>query len=99
MRQKNELMRLDKPKNQNEISLTPKILFLTLRIFSATGGIEQVCRVAGKALYELGLQYGGSVKILSMHCSKDAADGNRYFPQTVFNGFNNNKPDFSLPAP
>ena len=29
------------------------MLFLTLKIFSATGGIEKVNRIAGKALYEI----------------------------------------------
>ena len=64
-----------------------KFLFLTLRVFSATGGIEKVCRVAGKALYELGLQHGGRVKIFSMYGPKGKADGNRYFPQLLFKGF------------
>ena len=68
-----------------------KILFLTLRIFSATGGIEKVCRVAGKALFELGLQYGGLVKIFSMHGPKGKAVGNKYFPQLMFTGFSGNK--------
>ena len=61
---------------------------MTLRIFSATGGIEKVCRVAGKALCELGLQYGGKVKIFSLHGKKESADANSYFPQTAFRGFN-----------
>ena len=68
-----------------------KVLFITLRIFSATGGIEKVCRIAGKALYELGLQYGGSVKIFSMHGPKGKADGNKYFPQLLFTGFNSRR--------
>ena len=68
-----------------------KVLFLTLRIFSATGGIEKVCRVAGKALYELSMQYGGWVRIFSMYGKKDKAIRNNYFPQTVFTGFNHNK--------
>jgi glycosyltransferase involved in cell wall biosynthesis len=63
-----------------------KVLFLTLRVF-ATGGIEKVCRVMGKALYELGLQNGGRVKIFSMYGAQDRADGNRYFPQLLFRGF------------
>ena len=66
-------------------------LFLTLRVFSATGGIEKVCRIAGKAMYELGLQFGGGVKVYSMHGHADSAIGNKYFPQFVFTGFNGNK--------
>jgi len=74
--------------------LPSKVLFLTLRIFSATGGIEKVCRVAGKALCELGLQYGGTVKIFSMYGEKGTADMNPYFPQTKYTGFGNNKVSF-----
>ena len=51
-----------------------KVLFLTLRVFSATGGIEKVCRIAGKALYELGLQFSVQVKIFSMYGKPDDAD-------------------------
>lgn len=71
-----------------------KVLFLTLRVFSATGGIEKVCRVAGKALYELGLQYGGILDIFSMYGKTDNAAGNKYFPQLVFRGFNARKISF-----
>ncbi len=74
--------------------MQPKILFLTLRIFSATGGIEKVCRVVGKALSELGLQYGSTVKIFSMYGNPGSADGNAYFPQTKYTGFRNRKVAF-----
>lgn len=73
-----------------------KYLFLTLRVFSATGGIEKVCRVAGKALYELGLQFGGQVKIYSMHGPRGKADGNKYFPQLIFTGFGRKRIRFVL---
>jgi phosphatidyl-myo-inositol dimannoside synthase len=68
--------------------LTSKILFLTLRVFSATGGIERVCRIAGKALYELGLQYGGLVNVFAMYGKHNDGDANKYFPQLVFTPFN-----------
>lgn len=32
--------------------MRPKILFLTLRIFSSTGGIEKVCRIICRALFD-----------------------------------------------
>ncbi|MGI8581148.1 MAG: glycosyltransferase family 4 protein [Chitinophagaceae bacterium] len=67
------------------------ILFLTLKIFSATGGIEKICRIAGKALYELGET---DVRIFSMHDDKKAADI-RYFPAPVFKGFNGQKLKFT----
>lgn len=67
-----------------------KILFLTLKVFSTTGGIEKVCRIAGKALYESDF----SVKIFSMY---DAIMPNeKYFPLQIFTGFCNNKISFIL---
>ncbi len=72
-----------------------KVLFLTLRIF-ATGGIEKVCRVAGKALYELGLQKGELIKIFSMYGAAHRADGNKYFPQLIFRGFTHKRIRFVL---
>ncbi len=68
-----------------------KILFLTLRVFSATGGIEKVCRILGKALYELGLQYGCIVNVYSMYGKTCNADDNAYFPQLMFRGFGADK--------
>ena len=73
-----------------------RVLFLTLKVFSATGGIEKVCRVAGKALYETGLQCGATVKIFSMYGPPAIADGNKYFPQLLFKGFNQHKTWFVL---
>lgn len=64
-----------------------KILFLTLKIFSATGGIEKVCRIAGKALNEINLKSGGRLKIFSMHDRQEDAAGNTYFPDDLFTGF------------
>ena len=72
-------------------TLKHKTLFLTLRVFSATGGIERVCRIAGKALYELGLQYGGLVNVFAMYGKADDGNRNNYFPQLVFTPFNGNK--------
>jgi len=76
--------------------LRNKVLFLTLRIFSATGGIEKVCRIAGKALYELGLQKEELVKIFSMYGEQDRADCNKYFPQLLFRGFAHKRIRFVL---
>lgn len=74
-----------------------KILFLTLRIFSDTGGIEKVSRAAGKALYELGKETGNEVNIFSMY--DNPADINRnYFPAACFKGFAENKTKFVFAA-
>ena len=64
-----------------------KTLFLTLKIFSATGGIEKVCRIAGKALNEINLQGGGRTKIFCMHDRQKDVAGNTYFPDELFTGF------------
>ena len=71
-----------------------RVLFLTLRIFSAAGGIEKVCRIVGKALYELGLQYGGLAKVFALHGEPGDADGNNYFPQLLFTPFKNGRVRF-----
>jgi phosphatidyl-myo-inositol dimannoside synthase len=64
-----------------------KVLFLTLKVFSATGGIEKVCRIAGKALYEMGLRESNNISIYSMHDPQNCAEGNVYFPAEIFKGF------------
>lgn len=73
-------------------------LFLTLKVFSATGGIEKVCRIAGKALNEINLQAGGRTKIYCMHDRQQDAAGNLYFPQEIFTGFGANKINFVYQA-
>ncbi len=72
------------------------VLFLTLKVFSATGGIEKVCRVAGKAIYETGLQAGFRLQIFSMYGPKDIAIGNKYFPVNIFTGFGARKIKYVL---
>ena len=66
------------------------ILFLTLKVFSATGGIEKMNRVAGKAFNET----GEDVKIFSSHDEKRIE--NKYFPSENFFPFNANRVRFSL---
>src|ERR1035437_4830747 len=67
-----------------------KILFLTLKVFSATGGIEKVCRIVGKALYE---SEETNIRIFSMYDNEMDADM-RYFPASIFKGFNAQKLKF-----
>jgi phosphatidylinositol alpha-1,6-mannosyltransferase len=75
--------------------LNKKILFLTLRVFSAAGGIERVCRVAGKALCELNDAPEANVKIYSMY--GNTTDINtEYFPAEVFRGFSIKKIEFVI---
>ena len=68
-----------------------RTLLLTLKVFSATGGIEKVCRVAGKALYEWSVTNNTSFAVFSMHDHTADADENRYFPRESFCGFGNRR--------
>jgi phosphatidyl-myo-inositol dimannoside synthase len=70
------------------------ILFLTLKVFSATGGIEKVCQIAGKALYEFGMVNNTVVKIYSMHDAANSAENNQYFPNELFYGYAANRVSF-----
>ena len=74
------------------------ILFLTLKVFSATGGIEKVCRVAGKSLYEYGLQYQKKIRVFCMHDASADAEHNQYFPAEYFRGFSAKKAFFVAEA-
>lgn len=70
------------------------ILFLTLRVFSATGGIEKVCRVAGKALHELSVESGCQpVKLFSLY-DKTSDVNTLYFPAAIFTGFGKRRFNF-----
>jgi len=73
------------------------MLFLTLKIFSATGGIEKVNRIAGKALYEMQTESGkAGFKLYSLHDSNEDNVGNKYFCNSSYIGFNNRRSDFVL---
>ncbi len=76
--------------------MSKKVIFLTLKVFSSTGGIEKVCRVAGKALYEFGLRRNADVRFLSMYDKANSADHNKYFPSEIFKGFGINKKQFII---
>lgn len=76
--------------------MNQSVLFLSLRIFSVTGGIERVCRVLGKALYENGLLNNQKVRILSMYDNPKDAFENYYFPSEIFKGFGLKKVSFIL---
>ena len=71
------------------------MLFLTLKIFSATGGIEKVNRIAGKALYEMEIESGkNDFKLYCLYDSDDDIIVNKYFPDRFFKGFNKHKVKF-----
>ena len=66
------------------------ILLLTLKTFSATGGIEKMCRVMAKALHELH-PAPGAFRILSMHDRQEDAKDNRYVPDHLVNSWGGRK--------
>jgi glycosyltransferase involved in cell wall biosynthesis len=78
--------------------LSNNILFLTLKVFAATGGIEKVCRVAGKAFYESSIINNSRVQVYSMYDNHADADDNRYFPSEIFHGFGMKKMKFIIEA-
>ena len=63
-----------------------KILFLTLKTFSASGGIEKVCRLAGKAMYEYSKESQEDFTMYSMYDEKEIKT-EPYLPSAVFKGF------------
>ena len=73
-----------------------KILFLTLKVFSATGGIEKVCRVAAKALNEIDSKDDNGLQIFSMHDKNEDGVNNKYFPAQIFRGFAKARTSFVL---
>jgi glycosyltransferase involved in cell wall biosynthesis len=74
------------------------ILFLTLKVFSATGGIEKVCRIAGKAMYENTVWLNKRLLVMSMHDKQADSFDNPYFPSEIFRGFGARKIQFVLKA-
>ena len=74
------------------------VLFLTLKVFSSTGGIEKVCRIAGKAMYENCIRLNKRIKIFSMHDNQVSAVDNLYFPTEIFSGFKVHKVRFMKQA-
>jgi glycosyltransferase involved in cell wall biosynthesis len=72
-----------------------RILFLTLKVFSATGGIEKVSRIAGMALHHLGGERGSDLQVFSMHDRQEEVQ-EKYFPATAFRGFGGRRTAFVL---
>ncbi|MEP7165516.1 MAG: glycosyltransferase family 4 protein [Ferruginibacter sp.] len=74
------------------------VLFLTLKVFSSTGGIEKVCRIAGKAMYENCTRFNKRLQIFSMHDNRESAADNLYFPMEIFTAFDAHKINFMRDA-
>lgn len=67
---------------------SPHVLFLTLRVFSATGGIEKVCRTLARVLanWQAAHPEKKSVALFSMYDHTNDADA-RYLGNIAFRGF------------
>ena len=74
----------------------PDILFLTLRTFSKTGGIEKVCRIISKALSGINHLEKSKLEMYSMYDADSDANGNPYFNKQFFRGFEKKKLKFVL---
>lgn len=78
--------------------MNKKVLFLTLRVFSATGGIEKVCKVVSLALSELcPAIHCRQIQVYSMYDEDSDAD-KKYIDPSLFKGYNQNKLHFSWAA-
>ena len=64
-----------------------KILFLTLNVFSATGGIEKVCRIAGRALEDYTTIHDQRLYINALHDKKGSGKDNSYFNDSIIQSF------------
>lgn len=72
-----------------------KILFLTLKTFSAGGSIEKVCRVAARAMYEYTIASREEFTMHSMH-DPEKINTHPYLPSNIFKGFSAAKAKFAI---
>jgi phosphatidylinositol alpha-1,6-mannosyltransferase len=70
-----------------------KVLFLTLKVFSFTGGIEKVCRIICRALFDLSEQNTVDPMVYSMYDEAFDRDS-RYLRKQQFQGFKENRKSF-----
>ena len=65
--------------------MPPRVLFLTLHTFSLTGGIEEVCRVFSRVLFDMGFDLR-NIGVFSMY-DRSADRDARYIDKLSFKGF------------
>jgi phosphatidylinositol alpha-1,6-mannosyltransferase len=70
-----------------------KVLFLTLKVFGFTGGIEKVCRVICRALYDIEEEGLIEAKVYSMYDNSNERDS-RYLKKQQYKGFNEHRKRF-----
>jgi phosphatidyl-myo-inositol dimannoside synthase len=71
-----------------------KVLFLTLRTFSAVGGIEKVCKVFGKGLVDLQQQLAIKQLLVMAMYDHNGDIESKYIPEHAFIGAKKNKIKF-----
>lgn len=74
-----------------------KVLFLTLKTFGFTGGIEKVCRILCRVFYDLSEEKIVEPSVYSMYDRNSERDS-RYLSKSQFTGFNFNRKYFVLKA-
>lgn len=74
-----------------------KVLFLTLKTFGFTGGIEKVCRTLCRVFYDLSEENTIEPCVYSMYDRNTERDS-RYLTKDQFTGFNFNRKYFVLKA-
>ncbi|MDQ7947336.1 MAG: glycosyltransferase family 4 protein [Pedobacter sp.] len=74
-----------------------RVLFLTLKTFSFTGGIEKVCRTICRTLYDIGEEAAAEPMVYSMYDENYDRDS-RYLKKQQYQGFKGNRKIFVLKA-
>ncbi|TKC08193.1 glycosyltransferase family 4 protein [Pedobacter polaris] len=72
-----------------------KVLFLTLKVFSFTGGIEKVCRTICRSLYDLSQEGIVEANVNCMYDENFDRDS-RYLKKHQFHGFNEKRKRFVI---
>ncbi|MEO8720909.1 MAG: asparagine synthase (glutamine-hydrolyzing) [Ginsengibacter sp.] len=78
-----------------ERKIVDKVMFLTLRTFSVTGGIEKVSKLASKALDELCVESGNELQVCSMYDAQRDVD-EKYLDHKKFLGFDIDRLRFTV---
>ncbi|MFI5452393.1 glycosyltransferase family 4 protein [Pedobacter sp. UC225_61] len=75
--------------------MPPKVLFLTLKVFGFTGGIEKVCRSICRSLYDLGEENVVEPTVYSMYDKYFDRDF-RYLKKQQYHAFNEHRKYFVI---
>lgn len=75
--------------------MAPKVLFLTLKVFSFTGGIEKVCRIICRALYDLSIQESAESSVFSMYDKYYDRDS-KYLKKSQYHAFDGSRKRFVI---